>query len=364
MTGLEDFGPPDYLEGLRRWLRSLDEDADLSAVGRQMTAGVTLTALVGRLESEAALAGHPEHRHVRIEAPILILGLPRTGTTALHKMLCCDPRNQGLELWLGQNPMPRPPRERWEAEPAFQRCVSMQALAEQHAPEMSDIHAMAADAPDECWNLLRQSFSTVTFECIAAVTGYARWWSECDKRSAYARWADNLRLVGSNDRERRWVLKDPSHLFALEALLEEVPDVLIVMTHRDPAKSIPSVCSLTGSARRGNDRVYDPARLGREQNALWARGIERAMALRSRDPDRFVDVHFHEFRAEPLETVRRIYERAGIPADAAAEKAIVGWSDSHPSKPHHYEPEQFGLTAAEIREAYAKYMHDARSTLR
>ncbi len=179
---------------------------------------------------------------------------------------------------------------------------------------------MTADEPDECWNVLRQSFATVTFECIAAVEGFAQWWSQCDMAPAYRRWADLVRLIGLNDRERRWVLKDPSHLFAPEALLATLPDALIVMTHRDPAKTIPSVCSLNASARSVNDRHYDPHRLGADQLALWRRGVDRTMALRAREPERFIDVHFDEFRSEPMRVIERIYDRTGIAHDAAAEQ--------------------------------------------
>jgi hypothetical protein len=359
MTGLADFGDPEYLEGLRHWLRSLDVDAELSAAGRRMTLGMTLTALAGRLESEASLAAHPEVRRARLERPLVILGLPRTGTTVLHRMLCRDPRNQGLELWLGHSPQPRPPRVDWDGTPAFQRCQKLQEVAQRLTPAMARIHAMAADTPDECWNLLRQSFRTVTFECSARVSGYARWWSTCDMRKAYARFTDNLRLIGSNDRHRRWVLKDPSHLFAPEALLEALPEALVVMTHRDPAKSIPSVCSLTALARRQNDRVFDAAVLGAEQNALWIRGLERTLALRRREPERFVDIHFDAIREDPLAVIREIYARAGLPEDAAAEAAIREFVEAHPTKAHHYTAEEYGLSSASIRERYESYIEQA-----
>ena len=355
-AGLDDFGDPEFVEGLRRWLRSLDDDADLSAAGRRMALGMTLTALIGRLESEASLAAHPDVRGARLERPIVILGLPRTGTTVLHRMLCCDPRNQGLELWLGHSPQPRPPRETWPSLPGYRRCVTLQEAAARLTPALARIHAMAADAPDECWNLLRQSFRTVTFECSARVTGYARWWADCDMGPAYARWADNLRLVGCNDRHRRWVVKDPSHLFAPEALLDAVPEALFVMTHRDPARSLPSVCSLTATARSENDRVFDAEAHGRAQSALWLRGLERTLALRARQPERFVDLHFDAFRRDPLAAVRSLYERIGVPHDPAAEAAMRGYLDANPSEPHRYAPEDYGDTAAEIRRRYAGYI--------
>lgn len=356
LVGFHDFGGDEYLEGLRALLRSADQDADLSAAGRQSYAGIVVTALMGRLASERARNLNPAYRDISIEAPVVILGLPRTGTTALHRMLCAAQENQGLELWLAQHPLPRPERSLWADHPAYRNCVSQLDAQHAAAPEMASIHAMAADAVDECWNLLRQSFTSVTFECLGRVRGYASWWQNCDMGPAYQRWADNLRLIGLTDADKRWILKDPSHLFAPESLLATLPDATIVMTHRDPVRSIPSVCSLTAAARFVNDRVPDGELLGREQLELWARGIGRMMEARQRQPERFVDVHFHEFMKEPLLVVRRIYERLGVKLEPRAERAMQQWLAENPSRPHRYEAADFGLTNAGIRKRYAEYI--------
>jgi hypothetical protein len=215
---------------------------------------------------------------------------------------------------------------------------------------------MRPEAPDECWNLLRQDFCSVTFECVFRVEGYSRWWERADMSAAYARWADNLRLIGMNDRGRRWILKDPSHLFAPEALLEAVPDATIVMTHRDPARSIPSVCSLNAAARASHDRNPDPVQLGREQCELWARGIERFTAARARSPERFVDVHFDDFRADPAATLRRVVAAAGGRLSATDEAAAAAWRTMNPATQHRYAAETFGLTEAAIRARYSDYI--------
>ena len=259
LAGSEDFGGTEYEEGLGVLLASLDDDADLSEAGRSSWAGIILTALAGRLLSEKAMAENPDFRETDLGAPIVIVGLPRTGTTFLQGMLCADPACQGLELFLAQSPQPRLPREQWEATVSWQRCVAMLA---QMPEAMRAIHPMHPAEPDECWHLLRQSFTSVTFECVAAVRGYSRWWAQHDMRAAYRRWADNLRLIGMSDADRQWVLKDPSHLFAADALLAAVPEALIVMTHRDPARSIPSVSSLNSFPRQVNDRVPNDAGLG------------------------------------------------------------------------------------------------------
>jgi len=360
MTGLDDFGDGDYREGLRRLLASCDEDADLSEAGRQAAAGIAIAALAGRLASQAARRANPGYREAVLRAPIAIVGLPRTGTTALQRMLCAIEGHQGLELWLAQSPRPRPPRDRWVSEPAYRSCVEMLAAQHRASPEMSAIHEMAADAPDECWNLLRQSFASVTFECVFGVSGYSRWWAGCDMTSAYARYADDLRLIGLGSPGARWIVKDPSHLFAPEALLAALPEATIVMTHRDPAKSIPSVCSLNRAARRANDRAFDAKRLGREQQELWARGVERMLRARERAPERIVDVHFDELQRDPNAVVARILARAKgagtAPDPERVRAAIDAWRASNRAAPHRYSAHEFGLRDDGIRARYSDYI--------
>ena len=157
ITGLTDFGPDDYTDGLEVLLESYARDADLTPLGRKMSRGMLRGALTSRLLSEAAWQAHPEHAAVPIERPIFVTGLPRTGTTALHRLLTADPAHQGLEMWLIEVPQPRPPRDTWAADPVFQQ---LQAAFEQHHvahPEFMGVHYMAADQVEECWQLLRQS---------------------------------------------------------------------------------------------------------------------------------------------------------------------------------------------------------------
>ena len=157
ITGLADFGSGDYRDGLAVLLDSCARDAGLTELGTKMFRAFVRGALVARLLSEAGWARHPEHAGAGIDRPIFVTGLPRTGTTALHRLLTADPAHQGLELWLTEVPQPRPPRETWAGDPAFGR---IQAAYERHHvahPEFMGVHYMAADQVEECWQLLRQS---------------------------------------------------------------------------------------------------------------------------------------------------------------------------------------------------------------
>ena len=180
-------------------------------------------ALTARLFSEAGWQAYPEHAQVRIDRPLFVTGLPRTGTTALHRLLAADPAHQGLELWLAEAPQPRPPRATWADNPVFQY---IQAGCERHHvehPEFMGVHYMAADQVEECWQLLRQSMRSVSWECLAHLPSYSAWLRGQDWTGAYRRHRRNLQLIGLRTTDRRWVLKNPSHLFALDALLAGLP---------------------------------------------------------------------------------------------------------------------------------------------
>jgi hypothetical protein len=364
MTGLEDFGADDYVDGLATLLESYERDEKLTPLGSKMSRVFLRGALAARLISEVAWRQHPDHAAVGIDRPIFVTGLPRTGTTALHRLLTADPAHQGLELWLTQAPQPRPPRETWEADPVY---AQLQAAYAQHHvdhPEFMGVHFIAADQVEECWQLLRQSMLSISFECLAHLPTYSSWLSGQDWTGAYRRHRRNLQLIGLPDPGRRWVLKNPSHLFALDALLAAYPDALVIQTHRPPRQAIASACSLAAHATEGWSRTFTGAVIGRDQLELWARGLDHFMAERNKhDPARFCDVTYAEFIADPIATIEAVYGRFGIALTGAAADAMravqagsAGASGPRPPRPaHRYALADFGLTAAQVDERFAGY---------
>ncbi|NUT36410.1 MAG: sulfotransferase [Hamadaea sp.] len=354
LTGLTDFGDSgDYCDGLAVLLKAYHEEARLTPAGRKVKRAFLRGALVARLLSEAAWRQHPQHADVRIERPIFVTGLPRTGTTALHRLLTADPAHQGPELWLTEVPQPRPPRSTWDDNPIYATLSAAYRKHHTEHPEFMGLHYTSADQVEECWQLLRQSMRSVSFECLARIPSYSRWLAEQDWTEAYRRHRRNLQLIGLPDAGRRWVLKNPSHLFALDALLTVYPDALVIQTHRDPRTAIASVCSLNHAASQEWSDAFTPAVVGRTQLDLWARGLAAFTARRAAyDPDRFVDVHYDAFVADPIGTVEQIYDRLGTPLTAIARSAMTDLDtrsrtgDRKPS--HRYALEDFGLTAADV----------------
>jgi Sulfotransferase family len=360
-SGLDDFGDDGYREGLEVLLESYAKDAGLTPFGNKVKRAFLRGALVARLLSEAAWQRHPEHADVPIERPIFVTGLPRTGTTALHRLLTADPAHQGLEVWLTEVPQPRPPRETWPDNPIFQR---IQAGYERHHvehPEFMGVHHMSAEQVEECWQLLRQSAKSISYECLAYLPTYSRWLREQDWTDAYQRHRRNLQLIGLPDKDRRWVLKNPSHLFALDALLAVYPDALIIQTHRAPRTITASVCSLNEQASAEWSEKYRGSVVGQAQLDLWARGAETFLSDRKRhDPAQFCDVYYDDFVADPIGTVESIYSRFGLPLSPAAREAMTtlhGSSTSGAGRPaHRYTLADFGLTPEEVDERFAAYV--------
>jgi Sulfotransferase family len=355
ITGLTDFGPDDYTDGLGVLLESYQRDAELTELGARATRAQLRGTLVARLLSEAGWQAQPGWAAVPVPRPIFVTGLPRTGTTALHRLLVADPAHQGLELWLAEAPQPRPPRSTWAGDPVFQHI--QEACTRHHVqhPEFMEVHYIAADQVEECWQLLRQSMRSVSFECLAHLPGYSAWLRDQDWTGAYRRHRRNLQLIGLNDAGRRWVLKNPSHLFALDALLAAYPDALVIQTHRDPRTAIASVCSLAAQATDGWSAAFRGAVIGRDQLELWASGLERFLAERARHhAARFYDVHYEDFVVDPLGTVEAVYGYFGLVLSGAAADAMRSLAVAGSARPgHRYALADFGLTGAEVDERFA-----------
>ncbi|MBF6348082.1 MULTISPECIES: sulfotransferase family protein [Nocardia] len=361
VIGLDDFGADDYRTGLSVLLESFERDAELTPFGNKVNRAFLRGALIARALSEAGWKQYPQHAEVGVERPIFVTGLPRSGTTAVHRLLTADPGHQGLEMWLTEMPQPRPPRETWEHNPVFQQ---LQAAYEKHHvehPEFMGVHHISADQVEECWQLLRQSAMSISYECLAYLPRYSDWLRNQDWTPAYERHRRNLQLIGLNDPDRRWVLKNPSHLFALDALLAVYPDALIIQMHRQPRTIVASVCSLNEQATDGWSEKFRGPVVGQAQLELWSRGARTFLADRAKYPAaQFCDVYYEDFVTDPIATVERVYDHFGIEFTGAARTRMAGLhseSTSGAARPaHKYSLADFGLTAEQVDEAFAPYL--------
>lgn len=357
LVGLNDFGVDDYSEGLAVLLDSYQRDAALTEMGSKMNRYFLRNSLAARLLSESGFKQLPVSHRTEIVRPVFITGLPRSGTTALHRLLAADPAHQGLEMWLTDYPHPRPPRETWNADPIYQGVKNGLAQHHEHNPDFQGIHFMSADEVEECWQLLRQSVMSVSYESLAHVPQYSQWLQCQSWTPAYRRHKENLQLIGSLEPEKRWVLKNPSHLFALDALFEVYPDALVIQTHRDPAQIIGSVCSLAEQATAGWSTAFTGATLGADQLALWSRGLAEFSSARKKYPaNQFIDVDFGELRAAPFAVLEKIYSALDTEISTAARQEMQLLDEDAQSgnrRPRHdYSLENYGLTFDQVNSVF------------
>lgn len=357
-TGLSDFGGSEHEEGLRILVDSLANEAGLTPVGNHRLRGSVKGVLVARLMAEQGFATHPEHADVPVRRPIFVTGLPRSGTTLLQRLLTADPRHQGLEQWLADLPQPRPPRHTWADDPIFSAMQSGYEAFHAANPELAGLHYSDATTHEECWRLLQQAGTSVAFETQAHVPTYSRWLEKQDWTPAYLRHRRLLQLIGLPDADRRWVLKNPSHLMALDALLEVYPDAIVLVTHRDPVTCVASMCSLAEASTRGTSTVFTGATIGRTQLDLLVREQEAYRAARGTSgPGHFFDVQYADLVDDPIGTVAAVYSRFDLPWDDATETTIraeLEASRSGVRRPQHaYSLEDYGLSEDQVRAALA-----------
>ncbi len=240
----------------------------------------------------------------------------------------------------------------------FQQLDAQFAKAHNEDPEYLGLHYMTADEVEECWQLLRQSLHSVSYETLAHVPSYAQWLSRQDWTKPYQRHRKNLQLIGLNDIEKRWVLKNPSHLFALDALLATYPDALVVQCHRPAETIMASMCSLSAHTTAGWSNVFVGEQIGADNLETWSRGLELFNAERAKhDPAQFCDIDYADFVKDPLGTVAGIYTHFGIELSDAARQAMRDMHDESqrgPRSPKHtYSLADYGLTAEQVRERFA-----------
>jgi hypothetical protein len=359
LVRLDDFGADDdYREALGVLLDSYQRDADLTPLGSKMNRFFLRNALVARLLAEAGWKRHPEHADVVIERPLFVTGLPRSGTTALHRLLGADPAHQGLQMWLAEYPQPRPPREDWDCNPVYRQLQEQFSAHHTENPGYTGLHFMTADGLEECWQLLRQTLHAVAYETLAHLPSYARWLSRQDWGPSYLRHRKNLQLIGLNDADKRWVLKNPSHLFALDALMAAYPDALVVQCHRPAETIMASMCSLAEHTTAGWSNSFAGAQIGGDAMETWSRGLALFDAERAKhDPAQFCDVDYADFVADPLATVAGIYAHFGLPLSDPARDAMAkdhAESKTGPRAPKHsYSLADYGLTTEGVRERFA-----------
>jgi len=358
-TGLTEFGAPGWREGLDRLIDSLNGEAGLTALGEQILGGRFAMLLANRLRILGVLGARPEIEDEEIEGPLFIIGLPRTGTTALSNLVAADPQIRSVRLWESSDPVPPPETSTEAIDPRIDAArAGLEAMYETF-PKMRSLHFQTATGPTECQDLLGMEFRTEHFGGMARVPSYSQWVIDCDMSGVYAFHRRVLQLLQWHCPPRLWHLKTPVHMLALDDLRASYPGARFLWTHRDPAAVLGSVCSLIAYTRSWCSDRNDAEELGRQQVELWAEAIRRALEFRDRIGERwFADVEFEALQSDPVAAVASAYERLGIEL-GAGRAPVADWAAAHPPKEHgvhDFALAEFGLEAASVRDHFATYL--------
>jgi hypothetical protein len=360
--GADDFGPDDYVPGLKVLLQSMDYDPRFSSTGRRMAWGMVVGVLKGRAQAVLSMKRNPGFDARRIASPVVITGIPRTGTTALHRLLAVDARFQGLQTWLLDSPMPRPPIETWKDYPQFQKTVATLEAQYAATPEKRAAHYRAAEEVHECCMLLRQSFVSNLWNCAWSAATYDAWWQCQSEAAAYGHFYRCVQLIGCHEPHRRWLLKNPGHIDNLDLLFAIYPDARVIQTHRDPAKAVPSLVSLlmqlNALTEEGRREQRAQTMLTREI-AKWSNAVRKAECVRRQHPGQVLDVVHADFHRDPMAVLDRIYAFIDMDISEDLRAAFAQRIREKPELshgPHRYRISDYGMSEAEARAPFADYI--------
>jgi hypothetical protein len=352
-TGLEDFGDGSFREGLEVLLDSLRDEARLNARGEGYIYARIVTTLSQRLQVEDWYRRHPEIDDVDIQPPLIGLGLPRTGSTALSVLLAQDPATRYLRRWESSQPCP-PPSTVHGPDPRIPADEGNQVGSRAHVPT-------GTHAPMECLELMALDFKSHIFQAFAQIPSYSAWLLEkADFAPTYTYQRRVMKLLSWGEPARPWRLKSPSHVLSLDALDQVFPDARFVMTHRDPTDVILSVADLYADIVEGFTDHLDRGYLGQLNVEHWSVGIQRALRFRDGGADnRFYDIDFRTMQADPIDAVRGLYGWLGEPVSDDFESRMRAWwaeaaAEREPSTPA--DPVAFGIDFDAVRPLFAEYV--------
>ena len=358
-TGLSDWGDNRFHQGLRTLVESFDSQDSAHTFGRFFFREFCVRQLVNHLRIQNDLNRNPQIRDVPIPRPLFITGLPRSGTTLLHRLLSQDPAARPLLFWETMEPSPPPERATARTDPRIARARKAIRDLEALAPRLRAAHLYEPEAPEECNLIFAQIFSAAMLAYMFDAPGFIEWLKVLDRVANYVYMKAALQLLSWKCPGDHWVLKAPAHLFSLDAILTIFPDACFVIAHRDPLECIPSACSLAAAYREITCHEVDLIRLGADVSEVLAVGVDRALEARvSIDPLRFFDVSYPQLLADPISVCCSVQQHFGYEMDPSMVDRMRAWLAENPQGKqgkHQYSLRQFGLEPSALSERFAGY---------
>ncbi|HTV94958.1 MAG TPA: sulfotransferase [Steroidobacteraceae bacterium] len=363
-TGLRDFGPDDFRERLKILREEWGGTAELTGLHRTVLHGYLVRYASNRLLIHDLLSRHPQIRELEVVRPVIVVGLPRSGTTHAVNLLASDRRFHSLPLWESYEPLPLPGEAPLAdgTDPRYQRCAQAWAGMQRTIPLIAAMHPMHPDHIHEELELMGPDFASYNFEWLAHSPHWRDHYLSSDQTPHYQYLKDVLRILQwqRGAAPRRWVLKCPQHLEQLPVLKRVFPDATIVVTHRDPVAVIQSILTMQGYTQRiHRRRVALDALL-----EYWPARVERLLRACLRDRALFgasssIDVPFQVIVSDPMPTLERIYERAGLELDRTTRARLGRYLDDHPrgkeGQVRYHLERDFGVSPAAMRRRFDFY---------
>jgi hypothetical protein len=359
-TSLHDFGDDGFREGLEILIASADEEARFTERGHAAFDAQIVNFLSRRLEVEQCYAEHPEIDGQEIEAPLIGLGLPRTGSTALGYLLAQDPRVRSLRTWEAMAPCPPPEAQTQHNDPRIALAEQSLARREVLFPRMKLMLPASPEGPTECQPLMGHDFKSQIFQAFAHIPSYVEWLThEADLVPTYRYVKRVLKLLQWHCPPTRWRLKNPTHALFIDALAQVFPDARFWMTHRDVASVLPSVCDVYLELSQAYSNDVDKHYLGR-QNCEWTElGLRRLIAYRDAGRDhRFFDVYFAQLQKDPFPVLERLYAFLGEQLTDETRARMQAWREDVPRGKHgvhQCDPADFGIDLGALHERFRFY---------
>jgi hypothetical protein len=368
-TGLSDFGDTSFLEPMTRLLEACSTESELSVVGRSATRWDIVRFLSNLLLIQEASVRYPAINSAAIQQPVFITGLPRSGTTFLHRLMLTDPTNRAPAVWETISPSPVVGTR----EQRISKVANQLKAFEWLAPEFRALHPLDATSPQECSEITAHVFRSLRFDTNYRVPSYRNWLDADVVRHLPAyrfhkRFLQYLQYYDQQTGDRpireaqpQWVLKCPEHLFALDAIRAVYPDARLIFVHRDPVKVLLSQARLTEVLRRPFTRRLDPLTLGPSESRRWLDGTRRMMGVGDDAgfPNPICHVHHMDLISDPVTTVESVYRHFGMNLAPAMAPAIDHYLAAKPrggySTPT-YQFEDHGLNEQEERAKFRPYM--------
>ncbi len=359
-TGLSDLGEPLFFEGLNRLINSINNEANLNEIGIQAQPIRIQGLLTNRLRFEEDLKKFPEILDQEIIAPIVIVGLPRTGSTMTHRLLASDPNHTAMLWWEGRYPALLPGQKRGDIEARMELGKAEVDAVVAASPEALDIHPWDYKGADEEILLLEHNFLSTVPESFMALPSYSEWIEEQDHTLAYEdlkKFIQYLQWQNPGREKKRWVLKSPHHLGFIDKMISVFPDAKIIQTHRDPIKTVPSFCSMCANLFEPLTTNFDKVFIGKHWSNKLTRALNHCMNISEQHPDNFLDLEFLNMIKDPIDEMKKIYEFIGESFGEKTEVAMEAWREEnkHEMGAHKYSLEEYDLTESQINNNFAKY---------